>query len=193
MSLDPIKLPERHENTPADCDMVLGQYMRAWNQLELATFDLFQRLLDANIVTASIIFDAGIDQRTMRSILDALGKQRLRKTDYAALARLLRRMKDAASIRNRLVHGTWQLNLVMGDKPLQSERAEWVRFYRPTDPEAYHQIAGKRPNQKLLAVHQFKLERIVKIARDVADLAKDVRHLANSASLLPARIPQPAF
>jgi hypothetical protein len=81
----------------------------------------------------------------------------------------------------------------MGKEKLQAESGEWVRFYRPTDPEIYHQIFGKKPNQRLLAAHQFKLDRIIKIANDVNLLARDIEAFEKTVSLLPVRIPQPAF
>lgn len=193
MPLDPIKLPQQYENTPVECDMALGRYMRAWSQLEITTSILFHKLVDTNIVTAKIIFDAGIDQRTMRSIIDALGKYRFNPPDYRKLSSLLRRMKDAAANRNRIVHGRWQLFLTMGDKPLQAEKAEWIRFYSPSDPETLHKMFGKKPDQKLLAAHKFTLARIEQAANAVETLAKDVGDFSQGVPLLPARIPQPVF
>lgn len=194
MALDPIELPEHHENTPGECDAALGLYMRAWNQLEISTFMLFRKLVDTDITTSSILFNAGIEQRTIRSILNALGKHRLQKSDYEKLSRMLRRMKNVGTVRNRLVHGRWQLNLKMKKGARQAETAEWVRFYLPTDPETYQQIYGKKkPNQKLLAQHQFTLKRIIQNAKIVGTLAHDVRSFDEAISLLPARIPQPVF
>lgn len=193
MAPDPIKLPARCENTPEECDAVLGLYMRAWNQLELQTFTLFQKLLDSNVTTASIVFNAGINQNTMRNILDAIGKQRLNGADYKTMTRLLHRMKDAATIRNHLIHGIWQLNLTMGDIPRQAEKAEWVRFYQPTDPASYDAMFGKKRDQKLLAKHVFSLARIKDIAGSVDSLAREVGMLSRTSSLLPVHIPQPVF
>lgn len=193
MALEPIKLPKEFQNTLAECDAVLGVYMRSWDNLEMQSFTLFHTLVDANIVTSRILHNAIIDQRTMRNILRALGKQRLSGIDFQKLDRLLRRMKDASTIRNRLIHGKWQLNLELIDGTHEAKTAEWVRFYDPVDPDILQKIHGKRPNQKLLATHRFTLKQIIRRATDAKKLADDVKDFMNDVTLLPVPIPQPVF
>src|SRR3546814_2973551 len=95
-------------------------------------------------------------------------KQRLRNPDYQTLGRLLRRMKDAASTRNRLIHGTWRLDLVMGDKPLQAERVEWVRFYCPTRSEE----------------HKSELQSLMRISYAVLCLKKKIKRHKNHQDIV---------
>ena len=193
MALDPITLPEKYENTEEECDAVLGGYMRIWNHLEMSISSLFRKLLDTDTITANIILSASINQNTVRDILEALGKHRLKQADNEKLKRFLHRIKKAASTRNRLVHGIWRLNLVMSDKPRVAKRAEWVRFYQPTDPEAYQKMYGRKKDQKLLAAHEFTLNRIVCLANEVGKLANEANEFEKSLELIPPRIPKAVF
>jgi hypothetical protein len=99
-----------------------------------------------------------------------------------------------ATARNQLIHGYWQMDIVVEDKTdLIAKEVEWVRFYEPTDPEAVYQMHGKRPNQKLLSVHVFKLGRILSLAKEANELGQHLSAFVGRVQLLSARVPQPVF
>jgi cysteine synthase len=114
--------------------------------VETALFELFSRLLGTHASAARIIVASGINQQTLREIMLALGGQRLTTADYDKLEKLLARAKKATTKRNKLTHGTWRLNItVHKDKP---NTATWERFYEPTDPRLYAEMAGPKMKQK---------------------------------------------
>jgi len=195
MSLKPIQFTDKtvYQNNEQQCDLALGGFIRCWGHVEMAVFELFHKLSGTDIVTANIIFAAGIDQKTMREICKALGKERLKDDDFRYLDKLLERMKTAATTRNRLIHGVWQHHLIVDNKTNTVTRAEWIRFYEPTDPETVPQIQRKRPNQKLLAAHVFKLDRILALAKEAAELGQHLLAFVTRVSLQPVRVPQPVF
>lgn len=195
MSNKPITVPkEAYQNTEQQCDFVLGQYFRGWGQVEHAMFDMFHKLSGTDITTANIIFSAGIDYRTMRGICDALGKVRLNGPEYRTLVKLLDRVKTVATTRNRLVHGAWFGDVVIDDEDaLKAKSVEWMRLYRPTDPEAFERMFGPHKDQKTRATHLYSLKRIVELTEEASKLGKAIRNFLEGVQLLPIRVPQPVF
>ncbi|UYN94373.1 MAG: hypothetical protein KIT25_20410 [Enhydrobacter sp.] len=194
MSLKPFEIPKQaYQNSEQDCDLAFGLYMRGWGQVEMSIGRLFERLSGTDVVTASIIVSAGIDQRTMRDICAALGQQRLDAKSYRQLQKLLERVKSAATTRNRLVHGVWFLELVIDDGTKVANKAEWVRLYMPTDMETMKRIHDKRPDQKLRSRHRFTLDRIAALGAEAHKLGREIMGWSDAAQLLPIRPPQPAF
>lgn len=193
MKPDPIKIPPR-DVSEDQCDLVLGHYMRAWNQLEMASFALFRKLLDTDITTASIIFFAEINQRTMRRMMSAMGKARLKPANQRTLEALLDRCNIAAVKRNRLVHGNWHMTIDLGPDYKTTgiaKSATWVRLYHPSDPSDLDRMHGPKRDQKLLARHRFTISDITNATTDARALARDVGAFAESVAIQPARIPMP--
>lgn len=192
MSAPTMTIPE--PNPPrAECDRMLGLYMRAWNQLESALFDLFRILHDSDITTSHIIFHAGIGVQTMRDIIQHLGKHRLSPGDQKSLAELLRRAKGATTTRNRLVHGTWQLEITVKRNDAgkaSGEKATWIRLYVPADPAVFEEIYTQK-NQKVRSKHQFTVRQINNRGQIAYTIAMDIKAFTDSLTLLPVQIPEP--
>ena len=193
MAAPGIQIP-KPDVSQEDCDRTLGLFMRAWDQLELALSSLFHKLVDTDVTTAMILFHSGIDLRTLREIIHQLGKHRLNPEDQKKLTALLRRAKNAATKRNRIVHGAWTLILRMGPpprpKPLKAESATWIRQYRPTDKDVLAKLASRK-SQKLVAAYQFRPNQLITSAGHVTKLARDINAFTKPLSLLPAAEPQP--
>lgn len=197
MVREPIQIPPT-DVSQEHCDFYLGNYMRAFNQLEIQLMGLFTKLLDAPDQAAHIVFHSGINAQTMREIIVALARLRLGDSDFRKVESLmLGAVKKAVTKRNRLVHGQWQLALKMKPKqdgqPPIAETASWQRLYVPTDPYVYQQMFGKPPNAKVRAAHVFSIKDIQNAAQDTADLAARIKNLLEGLVLRPYIPPQPVF
>jgi len=190
----PLTLTEPPENTPAQCDAALGAYLRAWDQLEMQFFPLFSAILGTHQSATLALLRVGIDQPTLRSILDALAPIRLAKKDQSQLMAILQRWKKASTKRNRLVHGHWMLTVEMIEGPSGKRdhtKSTWVRFYDPADLTIYHQIFGKKRDQKVTASHCFHLSDIAQAINDVLKLANDMKAFNAKLSVIPFVTPEP--
>jgi hypothetical protein len=155
------------------CDQTIGHYLREWNQIEYALFDLFHKLLGTHISAARIIVASGINHPTLRDIMNALAGQRLTEAECGELENLLEREKKASTNRNKIVHGKWKIQITLGEKP--PHKATWERFYEPTDPRLYSLINGPNPNQKVKDAHVYSLNRIFELAVNLSKLASEGR------------------
>jgi hypothetical protein len=156
-------------------------------------FALFAKLLDTNVPAASAIFHA-IDPRAQRDIASALGRQRLSDDEFGLLAALLDRVKTAAAIRNRIVHGNWQIKIRISRHQNGTETgrsATWFRFYEPADPDELQRMFGPGRDRSLLAAHQFSLGDIGAHAGHAAQLAADLGAFTDACRLGPPPNPQP--
>jgi hypothetical protein len=164
------------------CDQVLGYYLRIWGYVEDALGDLLTILLGAHVTASRVIITSPIGQQTLREITGALGTHRLSKKDADTLGRLLRRVRNATTLRNRVVHGTWRVVITLGrgDTP---NTAKWERFYEPSDLSAHEQMNAPRPNQKVVAKYRFSIERILQLAAEANALAMDIRRFSGALSV----------
>jgi hypothetical protein len=162
--------------------------------MELALFRLMHKLLGTDTTTATIIFHSGIDIRTMRGIIVELARHRLTKEDADKISAFMRRTKNVATKRNRIVHGMWTINVILGPpprpKPLKAESAEFVRRYFPPDSKAIHDLNSRR-SQKAVAAYEFSPGRLESIADEVEKLAKEMTAFIEPLALRPASNPQP--
>jgi hypothetical protein len=172
-----------------ECDRLLGLYFRAWNKLEHGLVELFTMLLGAHATAARIIVASGIGQQTLREITLALAGQWLKHSDAEILRKLLDRVKRAATKRNRLAHGTWQLDIKI-NKP-GPNTATWIRFYEPSNPRLYSQMHGRRPSQKIRDDYIFTVARINRIAEETYDLSREIETFSKGVSIVPFPEPQP--
>jgi hypothetical protein len=182
-----IKLPEP-DVTLNDCDFALGNYLRGWGTLEQALFNLFHKLLDANIISSHIVFAAGIGHQTLREIMLALGGQRLASS--VELISLMESAKKATATCNHIVHGVWLLELtVKTDRRSKEETktATWVRFYQPTDAEVLAQWNNKTLQEKVRTAHTFPLPRLFALANEANTLAQRINTFCDKVTLLPVR------
>lgn len=181
-----ITLTDPIENSIEDCDAALGGYMRAWDQMLILVIEAVRALLNTHLKAAYILIHSGIDQPTLRTILESAGRLRLGETDQKKLDRLLRRWKDASSKRNRIVHGIWQLSVEIteehNEQGIKRTKARWIRYYPPADMNKIDPLAMRR-NQKLRAAHLFDLAEIDDATQHVRRLASDFNEFLKSARL----------
>jgi hypothetical protein len=193
MPAPPISIPNP-DVSREECDQCLGSFMRTWDLLELAVFNLFHKLVDTDIATALTLMHSGIDLRTLRNIIQQLGQNRLQTKDQAILTDILRRVDKAATKRNRIVHGAWMLELKMGPppqpQPLTALSATWIRQYRPTDRRDFENLMRGK-SQKLEAAYKFGPKQLGAAASQVEQIAKDIRKFSEALTFLPALDPQP--
>ena len=177
-----------------ECDQCLGAFMRSWDQLEIALFTLFHKLIDTDITTATTLFYSGADLRRVREIIRQLGKNRLQPQEQTVLNSLLRRVERSATKRNRIIHGHWTLFLTMGrpprPKPLMAKSAKWIRQYRPTDKDHFETLMRGK-SQKLAAAYNFSPKQLINAAAHVTKIAKDIESFTEPLVLLPAPDPRP--
>ncbi|GAK44679.1 hypothetical protein M2A_1178 [Tepidicaulis marinus] len=192
--LPPIKLPPISGPSIEECDYVLGVYMRKWGQVEMAVASLIRKLLDTDITTSQIVIRALNNMQAQREMAAELGRHRLKKADQENLERLLEKLKKAATRRNRIIHGTWILQIEMGPKPrpkpLTAKSAKWYRIYHPSQVSEQKALMGGK-SEKLKANYTFWPDQIRKDAKDADNLAKKINELAEKVSLQPPSVPQP--
>jgi hypothetical protein len=172
--------------------------MRAFNLVEHELLELFTKLLDAPMQAAHIVFNSAINAQAIREMTSSLARLRLNNSDAIKVETLMDgSLKRAYTKRNRLVHGRWQIHLLMAEKvegqPRKAKAAEWQRFYPPSDPSIYEQIYGKKVNQKVRAAHVFSIKEIQEAAQNAADLSAKIRQLREAIVLQPYIPPQPVF
>lgn len=168
--------------------------MRAWDQIEIQLLPLFNSMLGTHQNATHVLLRAGINQPTLRDILNAIASFRLRKADQNKLASLLRCWKSASTKRNRIVHGSWTLSITMIKGPSGKRdhtKSAWVRFYYPSDPAILHKMMSKKKEQKLTATHQFTIANITRATDDVRKLAGDIHAFTEQLTVLPFVDPQP--
>jgi len=182
---------EFEEPTPPleECDVALGYYFRAWDQVEAALANTFQKLLGAHPTAAYIVIASGIGQQGLREITLALAAQRLSAAECKILEGLLDRVRKATTKRNRLTHGVWMIHITVNkDAP---NTAEWKRSYRPTNPALFSKMHGAKPDQKVRDDHIFPVQRIREIADQARALSRDIQQLNERMKLAPFVDPQP--
>lgn len=165
--------------------------MRAWDQTEMAVSGLFTKLLDTGVTAGFVVFNI-LDARTSREVIHALGRLRLSDTEFTGLEALLKRLATAATTRNRIIHGHWQLTVRITHRDDGSEArrsARWFRFYQPSDPGELHRMHGKGKDRALLEAHRFSLKDMNQAAERAYQLGKDVA--AFTESCRPKRLPDP--
>jgi hypothetical protein len=170
----PLQLTEPPENDLQQCAYAFGTYIQAWDQFEIQMLPLFNKLLGTHQNATMVILRSGIDQPTLRAILDAIATMRLSEPEQNQLAALLRRWKTASTKRNRIVHGNWQLSIRMVKGPSGKQdhtKSKFVRFYFPADPTILERIHKGR-DQKLRAAHEFSVSDINRATVEIIELAQ---------------------
>lgn len=190
LEMSNISGPSREE-----CDFILGVYMRCWGYVETAMFLLIRKLLDTDITTAQIVVRSLTNMQAQREMTLELGKYRLKKQpDVDALDKLMKRLKAAATRRNRIVHGAWILFIEMPPKPdprpLKAKSSRWLRSYDPIQAED-REMLMRGKSQKLAAAYRFWPEQIIEDAKKASSLAEDIGVLTDKAELKPPVIPLP--
>ena len=192
-SLPQIEAPEPQPPLP-ECDRQLGLYMRAHNEIEKGMLFAFERLLDANLTAAMIVFHSSASAATIREVMIALGRNRLSTREFEKLQKLLLRVKTQATIRNRIVHGTWMMNVKVhrrNDGTEAKRTNTWLRWYQPSDPEILSKMHGPPRNAKLRADYEFSVQRIEQLAEEAHSLGRELQAFADLMTIQPYQSQQP--
>jgi hypothetical protein len=187
-----IPPPEQYKPPLPECDRILGLYLRAWNQLENSLFNLFEKLVDAPPKTAFILYHSGLNAPgPLRSCLQAIAKERLKIEDQKKVSSFIRRYKKITTGRNRIIHGTWHMSIIIHRDKTGKERARtvyWKRAYIPADID----ILGKMVTDKKVQLkYLYSTAQVNNMGATVYKLAVEIREYAKTLSLLPYQEPQP--
>ena len=152
MTLD----PNFYQPPTQERDQVLGAYIDAWDRLE----KIAQLTMWAFVKTEREIFEAlmGFNREAnrFREVMLALGKMRLSEDEFRCLDRLCTRYDRMARWRNRIVHGHWEAQFLLGD-PIVTR---WKRIYPSLDPDTRRTFHLHGVDAKVAANHVFDLARI---------------------------------
>lgn len=184
----PIKLtapPEPHEE---ECDKALGAFLRAWDQIQHSIGELLTRLTESNPTGGSILAESIWDWRTQRTIIEALGHERLKGADYQTLCDLTEQLHKANTRRNSIIHGKWTviINVHRDDeKKIRAITGKWVRADWPADMT---EVFGDKEARK---EHELNVQQIINITKSTRTLARQISAFAKTISLKPYVPPKP--
>jgi len=182
-----IQLPDKISPPIAECDQRLGEYMRYYNQLEIALHAIFEKLLDTNITAARVISNP-MSAQSLRDAIKSLGGARLKKPLFLELEKLLDRAKTCAGKRNFIVHGVWQIQIHINrhkNGQEMSRTAFWARWYEPSDPATIKEMYGPPRKPALIAKHKFTPAEITKMGELAFALAKELNAFTDKVALEP--------
>lgn len=181
-----ITLTDPIENA-SDCGPALGEFISAWDQMHHATLELLAALLSLHTKAAYIVLASGLPQPALREILECAGNLRLSEADQKRFCKLLERWKTASSIRNRIVHGVWQLNVQITKEVnangIRRTKARFIRYYPPTDITVID--VTSKMSQKARSRHYFEIAEIDAAAASVKTLARDFDAFIKTAPMQP--------
>lgn len=188
-----LEFPPPDPSEP-ECDFILGQYMRAWNQVEFAVRYAIWALLRTDQQRADL-FTSVFQMAALRSFMEALASHVVRdKSQQAEFAQLMEELKALSGIRNRLVHGTWMLRLTSDKTTKKITSADFVRFSPTTDAED-RRILHSRTHQKSAKLqnrHEFSPERIVEETNKLRPFCERLRGFIDQAQIAPLEPPRRA-
>jgi hypothetical protein len=156
-------------------DIVLGQFMAEWADLETQLILILNILIGTKLEIAYTIFKTGFQSNTLSELFKALGEIRLTKSEQQELKSLCKRYTKAATKRNRIVHGIW----ITDANPTDSTISDWVRICAPVSPGLQKQIHNKF-NQKAYTNYRFTLKQILTSCEDIKSLSRDMGHFSGA-------------
>ena len=185
---DNITLTDDGHNQLGEGVYWLGHFLTVWDQVNHASQRLLQTLLDLHTKASYILFHSGIDQNKLRNILRAAGKLRLSETDEDKMEKLLKRWEKQSTVRNRIVHGAWRLNVEITDRlnddGIKETKSEWTRFYSPLDMNNLDPLKLNK-SQKLRRAHVFQFKDLEEAASTARKCARDINEFTDSVNLKP--------
>lgn len=89
--------------------LAIGHLEAEWNQIEGLLFVIFKRFIGARTPKADVAFFSIVNHRSRREMIESLApiifeKEKMKAKKFAAL---MRRLKNAATKRNEVVHTFW--------------------------------------------------------------------------------------
>jgi len=163
-----VYLPKYHRERR---DQALGIYMDAWSRTEGVMLQVFGKLTHDETVGRAIFAVLGAQQ--IRDAMIALSRNALEEAQQKQLETLLERAKRAATKRNRIVHGRWNLEIDMNQQTGVVFAAEWARLYEPSDPAMLAEVHNPQGAAKVRDGHRFTVPHIHQAVQDIETLMKD--------------------
>lgn len=164
-----VYLPKYHRELR---DQALGIYMDTWSRTEGAMRQVFGELTGDPEGAGRAIF-AILTAQQIRDAMTALSRTALDATDQKTLEALLERAKRAATKRNRIVHGRWNLEIDQQQETGIVFSAEWSRLYEPSDPETLAEVQNPKGDAKIRNSHRFTVSHVHQASADVETLMTD--------------------
>jgi hypothetical protein len=153
--------------------IVLGKFMDAWSLLEIAIAEMLADVTGVDVANIPVLMNA-LGTRGELDVISILGPTGLKPSQREALTKLLGRIKDNNTKRNRIVHGHWVLEVWLYDwNGRLGLRRYQHRMYDPSDPDVRRSLSD--PTSKAArAGYMFSLPRIKGVTAEVRKLATDI-------------------
>ncbi len=181
-TVPPVTLTAPPEPSEQECDRALGAFLRSWDQVQHAIGELLIRLTESNPRSGNILSESIWDWRTQRTIIEAVGHDRLSATDYKKLSDLTESLHKANTRRNRIVHGKWAIIISVHKDDSGKTRAivgKWVRADWPADMKEVFDDKEYRKD------YELNVQQIINITNSSRSLAREISAFAKAISLNP--------
>lgn len=158
-------------------DQALGSFMDAWGHLEQALLVLFWELLDSDYDKAAAIYLNASNFKQQREIISSISEVVCDQEEQRQIRTLLERCGRFATKRNRIVHGAWIPNSLIGaDKLGRPEvlKTDWKRTVMHPSAEKRESITN---DSSLQNEYWFSIADISRIRNDIVALVPDVHTL----------------
>ena len=176
-----------------DRDRVMGMFIECWDALETSLHHLFRLLARTPYDVTNVLISSYNGTKQIADAAYALAELALKSDDLNVLEKLLARVKNTATHRNRVVHGRWVMGVeyesVEGPNGvvLRLIGGNWERVYQPISPTERQSLIVN-DHQKVAAKYRFNLDRLMEISQTLLAVVDDLT--AFSASLETKMPPQ---
>ncbi|NOX81725.1 MAG: hypothetical protein GXP06_01790 [Alphaproteobacteria bacterium] len=166
----------------ADRDQVLGWFMGVWSGLEQTLLVAVHSLLDGPYSKAGVVFSNCNGVAQISELLNGLGELVLTKSEIDQLHGLTERLRRQNTKRNRIVHGAWVPEMVIGGdakgRP-ELKSVTWVRIYSPTSPSEKAKTLSKNSKKSKLK-YDFTVSDVKEVGQTVEKLRNDFNNFTAS-------------
>lgn len=168
------------------CDQALGNFMRAWNQVEHAIASAVEVLLGTDQRRARIMLE-DVQQAALRDLLQHVGSFYLTTDQQKELNEILGEIKTLTGIRNKLVHGQWGIYIKKNNETGDIISAEWSRNSFVNDANTLREMFNPRSQRAkhLKSKFHFSPEQIIEEAEKVRPLAAKLTDLVKRLQVAP--------
>lgn len=172
-SQTPVKLPSGRYQIPILHPQdnarheALGIFLDEWSKVEMQIARLLEMATGGDIYDMPALMNA-LGAQGQREALATLLVPKLTPSAGDALHDLLERLKANATKRNHIVHGYWNLNVVIADRngtPWPNYRQ--FRRYDPPDKATRESLDGDNPPKNACKTYMFSIPRIRAIAKEL--------------------------
>ena len=159
--------------------LALGRYLDEWNFLEHILGDLLISMLGVErSLMPTLAGNLGVRGQieTVRELSGAIFDE----TTAEKCSSLMDRLSSAGGIRNKLIHGYWMLEVVIGS--FRNDIKHRVRPFRRYDPSSIElQDKLKNPKEhKLREKYMFGIGKIISLAGSLNELFTELQGFMNS-------------